>query len=50
MWVLQGDNVAKCSFTVMNENIAWLVKKANENFGRLMWVLWGENIVRCNMK
>jgi len=50
MQVLQGDNVAKCNFTVMNVNIAWLVKKTNENFGRLMWVLWGENIVRCNMK
>jgi hypothetical protein len=50
MHVLQGDNVAKCSFTVMNANIAWLVKKTNENFGRLMQVLWDENIVGCNMK
>ncbi len=50
MWVLQGDNVAKCSFIVMNANIAWLVGKTKENFGRLMWVLWGENLVGCNMK
>ncbi len=34
----------------MNANIAWLIGKTNENFGRLMWVLWGENIVGCNMK
>jgi hypothetical protein len=50
MLVLQGDNVAKCSFIIMNANIAWLIGKTNENFGRLMWVLWGENIVGCNMK
>jgi hypothetical protein len=50
MRVLQGDNVAKCNFTVMNANIAWLVKKTNGNFGKLMLVLWGENIIGCNMK
>ncbi len=29
MQVLQGDNVAKCNLTIMNVNIAWLVKKTN---------------------
>jgi hypothetical protein len=50
MWVLQGDNVAKCNFTIMNANITWLVKKTNGKFGKLMLVLWGENIIGCNMK
>ncbi len=50
MWVLQGDNVTKCSLIIMDVDIAWLVKKTNENFGRLVRVLWGENIVECSMK
>ncbi len=33
MQALQGGNVAKCSLTIMDENIAWLTKKANENLG-----------------
>jgi hypothetical protein len=50
MWVLLGNNVTKCSLTIMDANIAWLAKETNEKIGRLMWVLWGENIVECNMK
>jgi hypothetical protein len=50
MWVLQGDNVTKCSLIIIDVDIAWLVKKTNEIFWRLVQVLWGENIIECSMK
>jgi hypothetical protein len=34
----------------MDVDIAWLVKKTNENYGRLVQVLWGENTIECSMK
>ncbi len=49
-WVLQGNNVTKCSITIMDVNIAWVAKKINKNFGRLMQVLWDEITIECNMK
>jgi hypothetical protein len=50
MWVLQGNNVTKCSLTIMDANIAWVAKKINKIFGRLMQVLWDEITIECNMK
>jgi hypothetical protein len=50
MWVLRGGNIAKCSLTTMDANIALLTQKNNEKFGRLMRVLWGENTIECNVK
>jgi hypothetical protein len=50
MWVLQGDIVTKCSLVIMDVDIALLVKKTNENFGKLVGVLWGENTLECSVK
>jgi len=50
MWVSRGNNVTKCSLIIMDVNIAWVAKRINKRFGRLMRVLWDEITIKCNMK
>jgi hypothetical protein len=38
MWVLWGDNATKWNLTIVDVIIAWLAKKTNEKFRRLIQV------------
>jgi len=45
-----GTMLQNVVLTNMDANIAWVTKKINKRFGRLMRVLWDEIIIECNMK